>query len=153
MNNIYVSNIIKLIKNSPYKVAIDVGFKDVKKNPHNEWMKNIINGKDDYTLMAHRGSYKSSCLSDCIALIMIVFPTKNIIFLRKADNDVSEMIRMVKKALESKIIQSISYVLYQRSVELIESTATSITTNLFISSTVTPKFFAIFHKVSPLLTL
>ena len=64
-------------------------------------MQHIIKDKGDYTLLAHRGSYKSSCLSVCIALMMVLYPQSNIIFLRKADNDVAEMIRMVKKALES----------------------------------------------------
>jgi hypothetical protein len=74
--------IIQQIKNNPSKVANAVGFKDIKPFPHNEWMNEIIFGHDDYTLMSHRGSYKSSCLSVCIALIMVIMPWLNIIFLR-----------------------------------------------------------------------
>lgn len=122
------------IRNKPYRIAQDVGFKDVRRYPHNEWMREIMTGKTDYTLLAHRGSYKSSVLSVCIALFMIVRPDSNIIFLRKADNDVSEMIRMVKKALESEILQHISKVLYKRQIELKESTASTITTNLYMSA-------------------
>ena len=55
------------IKKYPYKIARAVGFTDVREYPHNDWMREIINGKGDYTLLAHRGSYKSSCLSVCIA--------------------------------------------------------------------------------------
>lgn len=127
-------NVIRLIKKSPYKIAREVGFADVKAYPHNEWMREIMFGKTDYTLMAHRGSYKSSVLSVCIALIMVINPKINIIFLRKADNDVAEMIRMVKKALESQVLQSISMILYKRRITLRESTVSSVTTNLFISS-------------------
>ena len=125
---------IDVIKNHPYVIAQDVGFKDVLRYPHNEWMHEIMTGKTDYTLLAHRGSYKSSVLSVCIALFMIVRPDSNIIFLRKADNDVSEMIRMVKKALESETLQHISKVLYKRQIELKESTASTITTNLYMSA-------------------
>ena len=125
--------LIKTIKDYPYKIAQDIGFADVREFPHNEWMKAILTDTDDYTLLAHRGSYKSSVLSVCIALMMVLLPRKNIIFLRKADNDVFEMIRMVKKALESKIIQSMSYILYHRKLVLTESTASTITTNLFLS--------------------
>lgn len=125
--------LIQKIKNSPYLIAQDIGFSDVREFPHNEWMKDILLGQEDYTLLAHRGSYKSSVLSVCIALIMVLLSTKNIIFLRKADNDVFEMIRMVKKALESKIIQSMSYILYHKKLVLTESTASTITTNLFLS--------------------
>lgn len=132
MNNVEYA--IDLIKNNPYVIAQDVGFKDVRLFPHNEWMREIITGKSDYTLLAHRGSYKSSVLSVCIALIMVVMPDINIIFLRKADNDVAEMIRMVKKALESEALQSISKILYRRPIEFREATASAITTNLYMSA-------------------
>jgi hypothetical protein len=125
---------VDIIKNHPYVIAQDVGFKDVKLFPHNEWMHEMLTGTTDYTLLAHRGSFKSSVLSVCIALFMIVKPDSNIIFLRKADNDVTEMIRMVKKALESETLQHISKVLYKRRIELKESTASTITTNLYMSA-------------------
>lgn len=126
--------IIDLIKSNPSKAANAVGFLDVKPFPHNEWMKEIIFGHDDYTLMSHRGSYKSSCLSVCIALIMVMMPWLNIIFLRKADSDVIEMIKMVKKALKSRFICLLCEILYNRQLYLIEDNAYSITTNLYTSA-------------------
>lgn len=128
-----IKTVIQDIKTNPYKVARAVGFTDVRKFPHNDWMRAIISGKGDYTLLAHRGSYKSSCLSVCIALMMVLFPAYNIIFLRKADNDVTEMVRMVKKSLESEILQRLCIILYKRQLTLIESTASSVTTNLYMS--------------------
>ena len=128
-----IKSIIRELKKYPYKIARSVGFTDVVEYPHNQWMQKIIFGEDDYTLLAHRGSYKSSCLSVCIALMMVLFPYWNIIFLRKADNDVTEMIRMVKKALESEFIQKLCVILYKKKLILIESTASSITTNLYLS--------------------
>jgi hypothetical protein len=125
---------VKFAREMPYKIAREVGFKDVREYPHNEWMREIITGKADYTLLAHRGSYKSSVLSVCIALIMVLMPYQNIIFLRKADNDVAEMIRMVKKALDSEVIQSLALILYKKRIILTESTTSSITTNLFMSA-------------------
>ena len=125
---------VRFAREMPYKIAREIGFKDVREYPHNEWMREIITGKADYTLLAHRGSYKSSVLSVCIALIMVLMPYQNIIFLRKADNDVSEMIRMVKKALESEVIQSLALILYKKRIFLTESTTSSISTNLFMSA-------------------
>lgn len=129
-----MNEIIQMIQNNPSIIANEIGFKDVKPYPHNEWLNEVVFGKDDYTLMAHRGSYKSSCLSVAIALIMVIFPWLNIIFLRKADNDVTEMVRMVKKALESRIMQDIAIALWKRQLTIVESTATSITTSLYINS-------------------
>ena len=126
--------ILQLIKKNPSKVCNAVGFKDIKPYPHNEWMQEIIYGHDDYTLMSHRGSYKSSCLSVCIALIMVLMPWLNIIFLRKTDSDITEMIKMVKKALESKFIKLLVECLYNKQLCLIEDNATSITTNLYTSA-------------------
>lgn len=143
-----IDTIVHDIKKYPYKVARAVGFTDVRKYPHNDWMREIINGKGDYTLLAHRGSYKSSCLSVCIALIMVLFPEKNIIFLRKADNDVTEMVRMVKKALESEALQSLSIILYKKKLILTESTASSITTNLYLSPSGSSQLLGIGLKAS-----
>lgn len=128
------SDILSLIKKYPYKIAVNVGFKDIKEYPHNEWMQNILYGNGDYTLMAHRGSYKSSCLSVCIALIMVLYPQDNIIFLRKADNDVSEMVRMVIKALESNFVKDLAHVLYGINLKILESSQSAVTTNLFLSA-------------------
>lgn len=139
---------VSLIKEQPYRIAKDIGFSDVREFPHNEWMQNIINGKGNYTLLAHRGSYKSSILSVCIAIIMIVYPQINIIFLRKADNDVTEMIRMVRKALESVALRSIAFILYKRPIELKEATAYSITTNLFVSASGSSQLLGIGLKSS-----
>jgi hypothetical protein len=146
MNDIETT--IRAIKQKPYKIAKAVGFEDVQLFPHNEWMQEILSGKGDYTLMAHRGSYKSSVLSVCIALMMVVRPQENIIFLRKADNDVSEMIRMVKKALESDVLKAIAMVLYRKPLELIESSASSITTNLFVSASGSSQLLGIGLKSS-----
>lgn len=140
--------IIQQIKNNPSKVANAVGFKDVKPFPHNEWMNEIIFGHDDYTLMSHRGSYKSSCLSVCIALIMVMMPWLNIIFLRKADSDVTEMIKMVKKALKSRFICLLCEILYNRQLYLIEDNAYSITTNLYTSASGAPQLLGIGIKSS-----
>lgn len=140
--------IIELIKSNPSKVANGVGFKDVKPFPHNEWMNEIIFGHGDFTLMAHRGSYKSSCLSVCIALIMVLMPWINIIFLRKTDSDINEMIRMVKKALESKFISVLCEVLYNRKLILLEDTASTITTNLYVNSSGASQLLGIGIKAS-----
>lgn len=139
---------VNSIRKKPYLIAHDIGFTDVREYPHNDWMRNILTGEKDYTLLAHRGSYKSSVLSVCIALLMILTPDKNIIFLRKADDDVTEMIRMVKKALESNVLQAYAMMIYHKRIELIESTASTITTNLFLSASGSSQLLGIGLKSS-----
>ena len=126
--------VIKLVKETPHKIANEVGFEDIKGYPHDQWIDRILLGKEDYTLLAHRGSYKSSTLAVCIALTMVLKPEDNILFLRKADNDVSEMIRMVKRVLETDTIKRLAIILYRKPLYFIEVSASAITTNLFINA-------------------
>ena len=122
----------RAIYKHPEQVGVSVGFKDLTEI-HGEWIKEMVWGESDYTLMAHRASYKSSCLAVAISLIMVFYPTKNIIFLRKADNDVSEMIRMVNKILKSQILIDICAVLHGVSLELTEEASDHISTSLWTS--------------------
>lgn len=148
MKNQAIEATINLIKNYPYLIAQDVGFSDVREHPHNDWMKHILTDEGDYTLLAHRGSYKTSVLSVCIALIMLVFPWLNIIFLRKADSDVAEMIRMVRKALESDTFRRLSIILYKRPITLIKASESELTTNLYKSASGSSQLLGIGIKSS-----
>ncbi len=122
----------RAIYKHPEKVGVSVGFKDLTEI-HGEWIREMVWGNSDYTLMAHRAAYKSSCLAVAISLMMVFYPTKNIIFLRKADNDVSEMIRMVNKILKSQILIDICAVLHGVSLELTEEASDHISTSLWTS--------------------
>lgn len=122
----------RAIYKHPEKVGVSVGFKDLTAI-HGEWIREMVWGSGDYTLMAHRAAYKSSCLAVAISLMMVFFPTKNIIFLRKADNDVSEMIRMVNKILKSQTLQDICAVAHGTSLELTEESQDKISTSLWTS--------------------
>lgn len=61
------------------EVGKEVGFKDLTPL-HGEWIHEMVFGEGDYTLQAHRGSYKSSCLAVATALILLMNPKRNIIF-------------------------------------------------------------------------
>ena len=127
-----MNDIAKLIYDNPQMIGVDIGFKDLKPI-HGEWIREMVWGEGDYTLMAHRAAYKSSCLSVAIALMMVLYPTQNIIFLRKADNDVSEMIRMVTKILKSPIMADLCAVLYGVELKLTEEAQDHISTSLWTS--------------------
>jgi len=88
----------------PDEIGRMVGFKDLKADLHGEWIREMVYGTRDYTLQAHRGSYKSSCLAVAISLLLLIDSKKNVIFLRKTDNDVSEMLGMVSKILRSEVM-------------------------------------------------
>ena len=140
--------VVKQIRLKPYKIAKAVGFTDVVEYPHNEWMQDILFGTDDYTLLAHRGSYKSSCLSVCIALTMLINPKINILFFRKTDQDISEMITMVYKAINSDIFQHLSNLIYGERFYCVKKANDTISTNVYDSASGAPQLLGLGIKTS-----
>ena len=131
----------------PEQIGRRVGFKDLT-GLHGKWIREIVFGTEDYTLQAHRGSYKSSSLAVGIALIMILDPTHNIIFLRKADNDVAEMIRMVNKILRHRIMNDICQVYHGMRLEIVSESMDQISTNLWTSPMGAPQLLGMGIKSS-----
>lgn len=124
---------LDLIYDEPYKLGHWVGFQDLTLL-HNEWLKEMIFGEEDETLLAHRGSYKTSCVSLAFAVIMILFPNRNIIFLRKTDDDVKEVIKQTTKILKSPTFKYLVKKIYEKELGLVEESSFGITTNLVTSS-------------------
>ena len=124
---------IKFLREKPIKFAHLLGFSKLI-DIHNEWIKEMLLGKDDYTLEAHRGSYKTTCVSIAIVLIMILLPTRRILFMRKTDDDVKEVINQVRKILESPITQVFVNAIYGISLKLLVSNATELSTNLVVDA-------------------
>ena len=124
---------LDLIYDEPYKIGQWLGF-NLLTELHNEWLKDMIFGEEDETLLAHRGSYKTTCLSIAFALIMITYPNDDIIFTRKTDDDVKEIIKQTAKLLKHPLIKHMVKVIYEKDLVLVEENAFSITTNLMTSS-------------------
>lgn len=131
----------------PEEIGRRVGFKDLGPM-HGLWIREMIRGEEDYTLQAHRGSYKSSCLAVAIALLLILYPKRNIIFLRKTENDVTEMLGMVSKILRSDIFQDLVKGLYGEELVLSEESMTHLSTNLWTSPMGAPQLLGLGIKSS-----
>ena len=125
--------ILDTIYDEPYKIGQWVGFKDFTEL-HNEWLKKFIFSEDDRTVLGHRGSYKTTALSVAIALIMVIYPKKKIIFIRKTDEDVIEVIKQVANILSSPVFLRIVKVLYDRDLAFDVCTSFKLNTNLNITT-------------------
>ena len=90
----------------------------------------MITGKTDKTLQAHRGSYKTTCVSLSLAILMILLPNKRILFMRKTDSDTKEVLAQVKKILETEQMMHISRSIYGVDMRLTTATANELSTNL-----------------------
>lgn len=120
---------LDLLLNKPYKLGHLLGFTKLTKM-HNDWIIDMVRGTQDRTLQSHRGSYKTTCVSIAIAILVIVLPRKKVMFMRKTDADTKEIVLQVRKILESPYVIAIVRTLYGVDLKLVTATYTNITTSL-----------------------
>ena len=120
---------IDFLIHNPAKFGNLVGFTKLGRM-HNDWIKKMVLCKEDKTLQAHRGSYKTTCVSIALALIIILLPNKHTMFMRKTDDDVKEIIRQVKNILNHDVTRYFVKVIWGVDLILITDTQKEITTNL-----------------------
>lgn len=124
---------LELVRDIPYKIGHIVGFKDLTEL-HNDWLRSFLLSKTDQTLLAHRGSYKTTDLSLFLAIHTVVCPNENVMFFRKTDTDVVEVMTQAQKILKSDIMQVISDALYGCYIYPLKETGAEIHTNLCTST-------------------
>lgn len=110
-----------------------VGFRDLTDELHGRWMQRILYGDGDYTLQAHRLSYKSSCLSVALAMWCVLNHGKNAIFMRKTDSDVVESIAQAKKVFANEAFGYMARILMQQDVQLLKSGGNCLTVSVYDS--------------------
>ena len=120
---------IAILLNEPVKIGYAVGF-DKLTALHNRWIIDMIRGTQDKTLQAHRGSYKTTCVSIALACIFVLLPNKKTLFLRKTDADVKEVIRQVRNILLSPPMQEAARLIHGKDMVLITQTASELSSNL-----------------------
>ena len=127
----------------PAEYGRRLGYTKLRDSLHDPWMRKIIWGDDDMTLQAHRGSYKTSSLEVSIVEIMMSLRWKNMIFLRKTDNDVAEVLQAVKAMLLHPLTQAVCQVLTGKPLELYKATNKQITTSLYARTGGAPQLLGI----------
>lgn len=121
--------LIRSIKETPVKYARALGF-DLLTDVHNDWLRTMLLCPDDYTLLGHRGSYKTTCLSVALAFGAVLKPHKSTFFIRKTDDDVTEIVAQAQKILDSDLMHYVTYEIYGIDLELTTRSAYKIDTNL-----------------------
>jgi len=120
---------VRFLTMHPEQFGHMVGFKKLK-GLHGQWMRKMLSGSGDMTLQGHRGSYKTTCLSIVLALMIILLPNKRILFARKTDDDVKEIINQVRKILTMPQVGYLVQVIYSVQLKLTADNAMEISTNL-----------------------
>lgn len=118
-----------LLLKRPYKLGHVLGFTRLTEL-HNNWIIEMVRGTVDRTLQAHRGSYKTTCVSIALAIIMVLLPNYRTLFMRKTDDDVKEVIKQVKKILESPHMQCLVMAIYGVELKLTVDNSNELSTNL-----------------------
>lgn len=120
---------IDLLLNKPYLFGRLIGFKDLTEL-HNSWIIQLVRLPYDKTIQAHRNSFKTTCVSIAIAILVILMPSKKIAFIRKTDSDVKEIILQVQKILRTPQVAYLVKCIYKIDFALLSASQTQITTNL-----------------------
>lgn len=123
------SDAVRFLTRKPEKFGQMVGFSKLGKL-HGKWMRKMLIGAGDMTLQSHRGSYKTTCVSIVLALLIILLPNKRILFIRKTDDDVKEVINQVRKILQQPQTAYLVSVIYGVNLKLTTDNAMEISTNL-----------------------
>lgn len=123
----------KIWRYRPAAIGRMIGFKDLTDELHGKWMQNIIYGDADYTLQAHRLSYKSSCLSVALAMWCVLNHGKNALFMRKTDTDVIESIAQAQKVMENEAFRHMAEILMDSPVYLTTGNASNMTVSTYDS--------------------
>lgn len=131
-----------LVKYKPVAFGIESGFEDLT-DLHNEWIRSFLYSEDDMTLQAHRGSYKTTSLAIALALMIIIYPKKNMIMLREADDVVKEIITQVANLLETDMFKSFVKVVYNVDLKLTRQSSYEVETNLKESSKGAPQLLGL----------
>ena len=122
--------IAEFVRRNPIDVAWACGLDKLTDELHGAWMQDMLLGQEDMTLLAHRGSYKTTCLDVVIPLMMVTNPNANIIFMRKTDDDVMEVVRQSKRILLSHAVQTIAKAIHGQEIQLVKDSAWELDTNL-----------------------
>lgn len=122
---------LHLLAEHPAQVARWCGSTLLRDDLHGAWMQQMIAGREDMTLLAHRGSYKTTSLAAAMAISLIVYPMRNMLFMRKTDHDVVEIVRQVRMYLESDALRYLSARLWGEPVNVARGDQFSLTTDCY----------------------
>ena len=101
-------SILRWMREHPAQIGRWCGFDKLTDDLHGEWMKQMISGQGDMTLLSHRGSFKTTCLSVALGILLATDPHGNNIFMRKSESDVVEIVTQVAKLILSPPFQELT---------------------------------------------
>lgn len=124
---------VTFLREKPYKFGHMLGFTKLG-ILHNEWIKEMAYGREDKTLQASRGTYKTTCDSIALALRIILLARQRTMFMRKTDTDVKEVLRQVQKILADPHTNYFVQTIYGVNLQMLTKSTQEISTNLSVDT-------------------
>ena len=121
--------LLNLISKSPVTIGQWEGY-TLLEDLHNEWLREFLFSTEDVSIQAHRGSYKTTVLGIFFALHVLTAPDELLLYARKTDSDVKEVMKTTQNILKSGAFQRLSKELYGVPLLLTKETANEVSTNL-----------------------
>lgn len=123
------ADIVNALKENPTAFAGRLGF-PLLTDLHRDWCREMVFGKSDHTLQAHRGSYKTTTVSIALWLLILLRPNAQMAFFRKTDTDVKEILEQVKKMLRTDVTQYLAEGLWGVSCQITTDNMLEVSTSL-----------------------
>ena len=127
-------SLINLISRDPVKLCHVLNYNDMGAL-QNEWLLDMLFRTDDVTLQAHRGAFKTTTIDFYFALHVLLRPNETILYSRKTDADVKEVMKTTQNILRSGAFQKLSMEIYGVPLVLTKDTQNEVSTNLQTSIT------------------
>ena len=115
---------------------------------HNGWIRQMLAGREDMTLQAHRGSFKTTAVGVTLTIQLMLRGHENVMFIRKTDDDVEAVIRQVARNLAHPASKRLFAALAGRELRLVKATATQVTTSAYTGFSGMPQLLGIGTQAS-----
>ena len=123
----------------PVRLARMMGYDRLVEPLHDGWIRRMTFGDGDWTLQAHRGSYKTTCVKVALWLLLVTRPRLAVGFFRKASPDVEEVMAAVARMLRSDASAMATEVIYGRPARIASASSTAISTDLACNASDLPQ--------------
>ena len=123
------ADIVSALRENPTAFASRLGF-PLLTDLHRDWCREMVFGKDDHTLQAHRGSYKTTTVSIALWELLLLRPNAQMAFFRKTDTDVKEILEQVKKMLRTDVTQYLSEAIWGVSCRITTDNMLEVSTSI-----------------------
>jgi hypothetical protein len=104
------------IRDNPHLLGLYLGYKDLTKI-HSDWIIKLFTRKE-YVLLAHRNSYKTSCIVIGVIWLLLFDPESTILLVRKDFDNANSILEEIRKHYNSEKLKALYEMLFNIELDL-----------------------------------